>query len=968
MCILIYYICSKCFCGYPRFTERCSSMHPPLIHCPTSTQFKFRVVEETECHLHPHHAPLLHLGANGEDTVLSVSPSGSGPVIEEVTHIPLEQDGTASRAAEDCTTLQIAPILRSASFEASHVENTHRARDEQQSQQNGQSRSDLIETTQTTDTDGRPTADGWRANGSSWNHRNFASQNHSRPQRRAANSSNGWGKENRNFFYNKTTKGSAPRGKPQSSSFYGYYANWGPPRAPFDFRYRARSYPQYQYYPYQAAPMPPFQAPSVTTPPGCTYMPVQGWGQHYQHRGRAPPPGFHASSNQMAPEQMRGNDTSVSQLNQYRKQPFNPQASCFESYLTGKEKSKILRENLEQLQRSSDAAYGNCPHHGNDQSLFNCDDGDATPETSPPLVHGPQPDMPNAKDACHATQRGNNPCFRRRSLSESCIQRLSTSEISRPTILFNYKQNVDGKDKEDILSPSPTWGNVCPCNKSNGIATQANGDGVNDTETHQQVNLLWREEVEGCPEAGQNFVVNVNPLNNLEAQDQAMETDSADFSEASVRAECNVAIKQESDDEDYKQRMLTEWITPSIQTDPESKVKLYDISLAAQGQQALSQVRSEDRESDVDIGDWHNAFEPPRVPPNSPIPSLSSSEGTYTHSSTFENDSQPATKDDDIHGIDMQIHAQPPLPTGEAFLDNEPLKATTTSEAPVASPIDFNSDASSKTHETSSADVSKNMASSPRQSKPNVVAPALKLWSAVVSGKYVPSESPDPFPARVPAPASFIPTTIPTNALGLILEEPAADSPVTAPQTFPERPNNASTVPTPVRPISSKTMAHPTPPPNSPTNPASASAAPEHSLEMLHSVLERRFPSDSSLEPDDFAAVTKTTNGESNETAPTSVTQPAQRADSTAPATPVQPVESAPMSQPTPTAPAPTSAATESRASPPPRAWSQLFQGSGRAKKLTSLKPKSENSIDEANWPSLGSWGANNARKRNTSS
>ncbi|KAI1343433.1 hypothetical protein F5Y15DRAFT_233688 [Xylariaceae sp. FL0016] len=56
MCKIHYYICKRCYHGYPQSTEVCDSMHPPLAFCPLHTEFKFYTVNEEQCHLYPIHA------------------------------------------------------------------------------------------------------------------------------------------------------------------------------------------------------------------------------------------------------------------------------------------------------------------------------------------------------------------------------------------------------------------------------------------------------------------------------------------------------------------------------------------------------------------------------------------------------------------------------------------------------------------------------------------------------------------------------------------------------------------------------------------------------------------------------------------------------------------------------------------------------------------------------------------------
>lgn len=96
MCILMYYICARCYCGHPQFTEPCPQAHPFNPHCPAGKRFKFLIVDEKACHLHPHHAPLPGPGATRGHPVIPGSQPGSWPVIDEVVTLPFRADGNAT--------------------------------------------------------------------------------------------------------------------------------------------------------------------------------------------------------------------------------------------------------------------------------------------------------------------------------------------------------------------------------------------------------------------------------------------------------------------------------------------------------------------------------------------------------------------------------------------------------------------------------------------------------------------------------------------------------------------------------------------------------------------------------------------------------------------------------------------------------------------------------------------------------
>ncbi|KAI0968917.1 hypothetical protein F4678DRAFT_481754 [Xylaria arbuscula] len=898
MCILLYNICSKCFCGYPRFTESCTFMHPPLIYCPHSTRFKFRIVDGSECHLHPHHAPLLHLGANDEDTARSVSPSGPGPSIE--AHIPSQGERSTSKGEEAYTTLQIAPVLRQTDFQALATENMQKARNVQESQQNNYHATSPAETIQPADRDGQAHANDWQQNASSQDHRYLASQNHNQSRWQTANLSN-WAKENKVTKNIMSIQGSVPRGD-FPSSLYGSYTNGPHSRTPFDFRCHPRNGIQYQYYPHQAAPPPPFHACSGSTPLGCTYMLGQGWSQ--------------------CPQLNQDN------RNTSGKPPPTSQAiaSVPHSKETSKSISERRRENLEQLQRSNDAAYYNCRHHRNCQSLSRFEDDFGT-ETRPSLLPGPQTETSNAKDACPTMQTAKVDHSKPRSLSESCIQRLFTDENRLPTTQGdhsfyhgNYAQDAGyGKENETVTGLSSTIVNLSPRGTSVRPATP--------DRSHVKDFRIPKETVE------------INPMFSNEAE---------------VKTDCDVSIKQESDDEDYKPGNPTEWTPRSVKTDPESEVKLYDIPTADIGKTLWNRAPAEDIQSDISGDGWSSALGSPPVPPNSPI-SLFSSGKSPIHRQIFEDEN---LRRDLIEGFDAQRQLQPSISDREARLDDR------RAEAIVASPKDLSSNSSIKSYKMSGLDLSENIPSAQ-----NFGLKSGKTWSAVVSGSYVPSKASDSVPAAITAPTRIDDANGSTYKKESTLAKSASVSslPATTFKTLHELPHDPSTVPTPIRPIfPTNTWEYPTPPPNSPTNSSIKSIAPEKSLEMLGYILERRFSSGSSLGSDDFETMTSTTlHSETDETAPASVSQPAQPPQH---ANLPPPTGSSQASQTTPVAHASASETTEVRMSPQPRSWSQLFQRSSGSKKIPNLKPRSESNIDDTDWPPLGSFNPNNARKRNTSS
>ncbi|KAI1309579.1 hypothetical protein F5Y03DRAFT_404183 [Xylaria venustula] len=914
MCIIIYYICSKCFCGFPRFTECCKFMHPPLIYCPRGTQFKFRIVDEKECRLHPHHAPLLHLGANGEDTVLPMSTSGPGPAVEAVTHIPSQEDKSTSKIEEACTRLQTAPVLCQTDSQAPATDNMQKVRNEQEIQQNNHHITGSTENVQPADRDGQSHANGWQQqHASSQYHRCLASHNHSQSEWQTAAPRNWWYNEN-NFTRNNMAIGvSVPRGNFPSSSFSRYYANGICSRTPFDFRNHPHNGHQYRYYPHQAAPTWPFHAALGPTPPQCTGWPAPCWvpgPRCYQNH----PPFYNSASNICA------NYANTFQLNHAnRHTSWNPslasQAVTFAPHARETPQSILerRRENLEQLRRSNDAAYYHCRHHRNSQSLINSEDDTAT-ETRPSLLPSPQPETPSAKCDCPTAQRAKVNLSRPRSLSEPCT----------------YRRFMGG-----ILPPT-----------TQGDCISYHGDFA------QRASYGKENEVVGGPSSAKD---NLSPLGtpvHPATPDRTHVKDLQSSNEASLETDCDVSIKQESDDEDYKLGNPIELAPTSVKTDPESEVKLYDIPMVDKGKEFWNRTPAEEIQSDVSGEDWGSAFESPPVPPNSPF----SPGKSPIRRQTFDEWSlKRAVIEEFLH----ERQLQPSFSDREARLDDRHAAAIPTPSK------DLSSNSSIKSYEMLGSDLSENIPLAQ-----NLGPKSGRTWSAVVSGSYVPSKSSDPFPATTKTPVRIDHATSGTNTHGSMLENPArsSNSRASTAKTQHELPHNSSTaVPPPIRPMfPTNTWAHPTTPPNSPANPALKSTIPQKPLEMLRNVLERRNPSISSLGSDDFTTMTSTTiHSETDETASTPISQPGQSAQSAnlLPST----VSSPQTNQATPVAPAPASATTDIRSSPQPRAWSQLFQKTGGSKRISNSKPRSESNTDDTVWPPLGSHNPN-ARKRNTSS
>ncbi|KAF2966604.1 hypothetical protein GQX73_g6966 [Xylaria multiplex] len=453
-------------------------MHPPLLYCPRSTQFKFRVVGERGCHLYPQHAPLLHLGANADDTVISAIPSGNAPFIEAVTHIPFEENAVSGGATGARTILQSAPVERSASFQESDGEYIHTAPSGQIDRSNSYSGTGSSGATQSTNTDSPP--DIRNLGFPMWNHGNFASRAHNRPQWHAAQ-----GRESNNTRNYNSIIGSTPRTNGQSPPpFPGHYANRSHPQVPLTSQCQSQCSRQYQYYPYQTAAMPPFHEYWGRPLPRLT-SPAYGSINHYQHQGRASSPSSpsslsslssHFGSNRVSPNPSPNNHR-IPQFTQFNpgtsnQPPCNPQATIFQTHTYNFQSLHESRyqANLEQFQRPNDRTYYSHQDHVRIVSAPIHGDEEINAETSSPSVCNFQSEMQGGTESHGATRRGNSSWHRSRSLSESDLPRVPGSDIPSPTIQGDQNQsdnhhhepNISSQGKEIMRSPSPTYVDASP--------------------------------------------------------------------------------------------------------------------------------------------------------------------------------------------------------------------------------------------------------------------------------------------------------------------------------------------------------------------------------------------------------------------------------------------------------------------------------------------------------------------------
>jgi hypothetical protein len=283
-----------------------------------------------------------------------------------------------------------------------------------------------------------------------------------------------------------------------------------------------------------------------------------------------------------------------------------------------------------------------------------------------------------------------------------------------------------------------------------------------------------------------------------------------------VKNEPDASIKQDSDNEDEKSADLAEWTPKSIKTDPDDEVKLKDIPLLPDSiQEALGQAHAEDSEFDTDVEDWESAVGPPAVPPNSPVISAApSNDGILTPQTSAECESQcsekenhpprPATiqlpegHDDNsepaIEGDDSGPSISQGKTLNNQLVPSEPVKA-------LLDKIHLQGEDDKEVHKYHDVqDVDHPQPLTSKNAAPVSIRPAPKSWSAVVSGRFIPSQSSDPFPSKAPAYVSPwnnpILTGRPTSATEQLPAQPMATTSIPAlePQTLPDKTSKESNV------------------------------------------------------------------------------------------------------------------------------------------------------------------------------
>ncbi|TRX93949.1 hypothetical protein FHL15_005027 [Xylaria flabelliformis] len=860
MCILYYYICSKCYCGYPRYTRCCRYMHPPLVYCPQGTEFKFHVVEEQECHLYPHHTVASHFGVNGKDAAFSVSSSASVP--------PSEEDGTGRCTGKHTSSPSVPK------------ETTRQ----------------LMMTDQQSAAMGRLVV-----NGSSSNQKITPSQFSNDSHKLTTNT---WNRQAENI----EIEGPICPYNQQQSSFNGYRTNSAYSGAPFDYRYHSHSDPLNQYYPYQQAPMPAIEYHPQTNLPIHVYMEVEGPGRYSQSQGSAASATSHFGYSGMFPERMYGRNISVPETNPLRcsttlKSSFNPQAASFnygkanrnplsnpQAVILDSEayKSKC-RKTLEQLKRSNRAAYYNRDNYDGNQGAAISDDRNTDVEGSCSSVENPESSTANGGySAANAEQ---NPCSRSRSWSEPGSQQVSMSEVSSLSHQ-DHESNDKGKGKEVMRNPSMSWSNMSMTNPStDSIAKVENRDVTTQTDDHpvrgKRATSFRYKEVASLDKA--------NSHEDLATTDSAANSDSTNLG--------IVSVKTESGDEDCKVWHHSESTPIEVKTDPDDDVKLHNIPSAPASQRTLDSVRSDDSAWDADIEDRYDELETPSASPKS---QFLYPNGAYTPKSASECESQPIKLEDTTPKLDVQR--------------NDKSRSGTPS-----------------THRSAS----------------NVRAPSDRSWSAVVSGRYIPSKASDPCP---PQPAT--PTSSLVPAAQTIHEDEMTSPPTEVPKSCSLEPIERTSSPDILnvdrehRSSSDSYWASQIKSLLSHSDPAveetsMVRATSENFVDVAESTTHRRIDGIS------YAKTFQPDLSIGSSTSPSLVAPTSPMKSTTLPRLP----ESAPSVSTT------TSTALESPKKPQPRSWSQVLGGS---KFVGSTK--SDSSMDEASWPSLGSGGPSKGPKRNTTS
>ncbi|KAI1198227.1 hypothetical protein F5X97DRAFT_342750 [Nemania serpens] len=952
MCVLLYHICSKCYCGYPRFTEYCSHMHPPLIYCPWSTQFKFQFGDENLCFLHPHHGLLPRLGGDSEDTVASIGQSGHEPAAQTASQLPVAGDNAASDVAEVREAASVGHINSRKPFRESRAKSIA-ARDKPPEEPGGYRGTKAVATSTL------PDAYSQQQRSPSARNQRIASPPRDHPQGRASNARNKRGRGNKGRGHgtsNNSTRDTWSQGKSATSSGNEHHT-----RAPFGARQHTRSDTPYQY-PYQAATIPHFQGAS-----GSSTLPVYDYcnnNQQYQYQVGAPPnTAFPLVSDPAFPDRKYCDDTRAVSVSSSRggnrSSSFNPEAAAFEAKARGNSVSvdEQRRQNLEQLRRSNDAAY-NCSNHGKSLSVSGTsadDDGNREVRTS--KSHSPPAGKLSAKNAHHAGRTGDDVRSRPRSWSESYPRLPSVSRASS-VVTREVHSPMTNKEKEKTRISSTSCTDAPP-----PVSTAQDDSGNTGKETDKQAKFLRTHDVEETLEASLN-PIKMDPHSPAAhgVADEAVKSESTRADNASARVESDVSIKKESDDEECKLEGISEWASSGAKTDAEVEV----------------------------TDDSHSEVGSPRAPPNSPVHCV---DEIHKRANTFEPESPSATP----HAPSTTTGDDASLPESSKHSNIQALE--------------------NKTPETPALDAS-NTAKLPAPSRgPNTGVSVQKSWSAVVSGRYVPSEASRPHPrphppqAAIPATPSSIPCAVAPadNTPGSKTAKPAtppsasadyyssSSTPATAAGNKSKRPGSCSNAP-PRSDAPPKTWASlvsdaasprgpqqksagpetdgpkrresrsppPPPPPPPPPHPASRPASPParrtHPQEMPSSIWEREFPSGprprpgaAPSGPDSASVVSDDSVAATEGSAPSARPAPpsAQSARSATPAVPGRPGQ----------APAP--------APQKPRLWSQVLLG-GADSRQAPPKSRSESSNsnnEDARWPSLGSGGpAKRERKRNSSS
>ncbi|KAI0487522.1 hypothetical protein F4859DRAFT_510094 [Xylaria cf. heliscus] len=694
------------------------------------------------------------------------------------------------------------------------------------------------------------------------------------------------------FAYDCTT----PQYNTQQSSFNGYITNGIYSGAPFDYRYHPHSDPQHQYYPYQETAMPAIQYYAYSNLPTHAYMAVYGPSPYYQHQG-SPPSAFSQFDQHPAyPDSNYGRSPAIPELNplQYNaplKSSFNPQATAFDYWRTNRRPAAIYENNLNKtkIQRCRDSLEQ--LRRSNKAAYYNCGHHGRSQGVDISKVRNVNTKSgyplqnthlgsSSANIDCNSTKANHEPTSKSQSCSESYSQQALMSEGSSPIM---QGVNTKGKGKEVMRTSATFWADMSRRTSSVGSIARATPCNRNHDASTQK-NPLQRDSVQPRPKTSLGFN-EADPHRDPVNTDEAIDSDPEDLGV--------ISLKSESDGEDHQSDKHTESTPTDVQPDPNDEVKPHDIPQAP-AQEIISPAHSKDTAQDPDSDNRYDALETQSVSPKS--------------LTLCPNETQP--------------------PTNPCEPGSKSIK-------------DFNA---TLEHDVQKNGTLKSRTSSAHRSASGSTAISERSWSAIVSGKYIPTK---PSGSCPPQPTTTADSIIIASSVSLTGEATPTShtldpterttSPETLNSVWEHRLSNSSN--RSFEAISFKSALT-----QATERSDGAKAASDSLTGVQENTTHKRIDGKASTEtsqPED--RISKTPN-----IASTPQTQPAH---------PAQPSETAPKAS------AWASAAPEPPKKPQPRLWSQILGGSTNKFANTTQPSKKK---DEASWPSLGSGGPSKGRKRNT--